>query len=156
MSASTKGIQKYLTERRIFLFDQLIVLCKSNPLYSAKKSPHNSFTVSSAPEFKYKEKFQIRKIEVIDIRDTDGSLALIPVHLWISVIIVRCCYLELKNAFEIRSNDKDARSVNHVILFAKSAEEKQSWMCALVTLQNRKLAIVLSQLSWYVPFCLFR
>lgn len=54
------------TERYVFLFDGLIVLCKQNL--------RRSSVTGVQPEFRLKEKFQIRKIDVIDREDTDGML----------------------------------------------------------------------------------
>jgi son of sevenless-like protein len=49
----------------VFLFDGLIVLCKQN-----SRRP----VTGVQPEFRLKEKYQIRKIEVIDREDSDGRM----------------------------------------------------------------------------------
>ncbi|CAG5136425.1 unnamed protein product [Candidula unifasciata] len=91
-------------ERYCFLFDGLIILCKLNP--------RGRTSVMPSLEYKLKEKFFIRKVEVVDREDTD----------------------DLKNAFEIHP-----REHMHVVLQAKSADEKTNWMAALVALQTRSM-----------------
>lgn len=54
------------TERYVFLFDGLIVLCKQNI--------RRSSVTGVQPEFRLKEKFQIRKMEVVDRDDSDGMI----------------------------------------------------------------------------------
>lgn len=93
------------TERHVFLFDALIVLCKQNLRRTSVSQPQG--------EFKLKEKFNIRKIEVRDKEDCD----------------------EYKNAFELQARDHS----NHVLLVAKTAEEKSNWMAALISLQTRSM-----------------
>lgn len=56
------------TERHVFLFDALIVLCKPN-LRRA------SVSGIQGGEFKLKEKFNIRKITVRDREDCEGKCA---------------------------------------------------------------------------------
>jgi len=62
MNKVTKGKP---TERHIFLFDGLIVMCKQNIRRSSVTGPSG--------EFKLKEKFQIRKIEIRDREDQSNS-----------------------------------------------------------------------------------
>lgn len=52
-----------LTERRVFLFDGLLILCKRR-----QSSVHQNH-----PECKLKERFFIRKVEIIDLPDTEGK-----------------------------------------------------------------------------------
>ena len=58
--------RRNLPERYVFLFDQLIVLCKpNNPRRDSKAGP--------VAEYKLKEKFLIKKVEVVDREDTEGN-----------------------------------------------------------------------------------
>ncbi|RZB58806.1 son of sevenless, partial [Asbolus verrucosus] len=97
---------KRLTERRVFLFDGLIILCKPNSRRQSSVHPNH-------PECKLKERFFVRKVEIIDHQDTD----------------------ELKNAFEIAPRQMQPS----VVLCAKSVEEKNSWMADLVMLNTRSM-----------------
>lgn len=100
------GNNKRLTDRRVFLFDGLMILCKPNS--RRQSSVHHQ----NYPECRLKERFFIRKVEIIDHQDTD----------------------ELKHAFEI-----SPRQTPSVILCAKSGEDKNSWMADLVMLNNRSM-----------------
>ncbi|KAG8175655.1 hypothetical protein JTE90_006830 [Oedothorax gibbosus] len=93
-----------LTERQVFLFDGLMVLCKPNNKRSSVTGP--------VAEFRLKEKYYLRKIEIIDKDDTD----------------------ELKNAFEIAPRDQ-----LHIVLFTKTAEEKSNWMAHLIMLNTKSM-----------------
>lgn len=98
------GSGKRLTERHVFLFDGLMILCKQNNRRSSVTGP--------VGEFRLKEKFFIRKIEIRDREDTE----------------------ELKNAFEIAPRDQP-----HVVFFTKTHEEKCNWMAALIMLSTRSM-----------------
>nr|XP_053641752.1 son of sevenless homolog 2-like [Cherax quadricarinatus] len=95
---------KKLTERHVFLFDGLIVLCKSNN--------RRSSVTGQIGEYRFKEKFLMRMVEILDREDTE----------------------EVKHSFEIRPRDQPS-----VVLLAKSAEEKNTWMAALVMLNTRSM-----------------
>nr|XP_045604246.1 son of sevenless homolog 2-like isoform X1 [Procambarus clarkii] len=95
---------KKLTERHVFLFDGLIVLCKSNN--------RRSSVTGQIGEYRFKEKFLMRMVEILDREDTE----------------------EVKHSFEIRPRDQQS-----VVLLAKSAEEKNTWMAALVMLNTRSM-----------------
>lgn len=98
---------KRLTERRVFLFDGLMVLCKPNQ--RRQSSVHTNH-----PEcrLKEKERFFVRKVEIIDHTDTE----------------------ELKHAFEICP-----RIHPSIVLCCKAADDKNSWMADLVMLNNRAM-----------------
>ncbi|XP_051939882.1 son of sevenless homolog 1-like [Hippocampus zosterae] len=92
-------------ERRIFLFDGLMICCKSN------HGPPRLPGAGSAAEYRLKEKFFMRKVRINDKDDKEG---------------------EYRHAFEIIPKDG-----NGAVFAAKSAEEKNGWMAALVSLQYR-------------------
>ena len=62
---SKLGSGKRITERKVYLFDGLIVLCKS----IAKKQTVS--TGASNYDFRLKEKFFMRRVEIIDRTDTE-------------------------------------------------------------------------------------
>ncbi|XP_053316892.1 son of sevenless homolog 1 [Spea bombifrons] len=90
-------------ERHIFLFDGLMICCKSN--HGQPRLPG-----ASNADYRLKEKFFMRKVQINDKDDTN----------------------EYRHAFEIILKDE-----NSVIFAAKSAEEKNNWMAALISLQYR-------------------
>ncbi|XP_037619183.1 son of sevenless homolog 1-like isoform X2 [Sebastes umbrosus] len=92
-------------ERHIFLFDGLMICCKSN------HGPPRLPGAGSAAEYRLKEKFFMRKVQINDKDDKEG---------------------EYRHAFEIILKDG-----NSVVFAAKSAEEKNGWMAALISLQYR-------------------
>ena len=100
------GAGKRLTERYAFLFDGLLLLCKP--------SGHGRRSSAASPggEYRLKEKFFIRKVEIYDREDTD----------------------ELRNAFEVAP-----RQQPHCVLFTRTAEEKANWMAALVMLNTKSM-----------------
>lgn len=73
------------TERKLFLFDGLLVLCKAN-------TRKQTVTGATNYDFRLKERFFMRKVDIIDRHDTD----------------------ELKNAFEIAP-----REPHSVVLIGK-------------------------------------
>lgn len=60
------GSGKRLTERCVFLFDGLIILCKQNNRRTSVTGP--------VGEYRLKEKFFLRKIEIVDRDDGEGKL----------------------------------------------------------------------------------
>ncbi|XP_043192883.1 son of sevenless homolog 2-like isoform X2 [Amphibalanus amphitrite] len=98
------GSGRKLTERHVFLFDGLIVLCKPNSRRSSVTGP--------VAEFRLKEKFQIRKVEIKDREDSD----------------------DLRFTFEIAPREQSS-----VILFAKTAQDKNEWMASLIMLNTKSM-----------------
>ncbi|UYV82945.1 SOS1 [Cordylochernes scorpioides] len=92
------------SERIAYLFDGLLLLCKPNK---------RSSVVGPSAEYRLKEKFFLRKIDIIDREDTE----------------------EIKNSFEIAP-----RNQPHIHLFAKSSEEKNRWMANLIMLSTKRYA----------------
>lgn len=92
------------TERKVFLFDGLLVLCKPNSRKTAVSS--------SCYDYKLKEKFYMRKVDIIDRPDTD----------------------ELKHTFEIAP-----RELHSVVLIARNAQHKNEWMADLVMLNTKSM-----------------
>uniref|UniRef100_A0A8C5Q2C4 SOS Ras/Rho guanine nucleotide exchange factor 2 n=1 Tax=Leptobrachium leishanense TaxID=445787 RepID=A0A8C5Q2C4_9ANUR len=90
-------------ERHIFLFDGLMISCKTN--HGQSRIPGYS-----TAEYRLKEKFIMRKVHVNDKEDT----------------------CDCKHAFELLSKDE-----NTIVFAAKTAEEKNNWMAALISLQYR-------------------
>ncbi|XP_072533330.1 son of sevenless homolog 2 [Salminus brasiliensis] len=90
-------------ERHNFLFDGLMISCKAN---QSSRLPGTG----SGAEFRLKEKFVLRKYQIVD-RDDSG---------------------ELRFAFELVGREESS-----AVFCARSVEEKNAWMAALVTLQYR-------------------
>jgi son of sevenless-like protein len=97
---------KRSTERKVFLFDGLLVLCKPNTKKPTVSGATNNY------EFRMKERFFMRKVDIIDRVDTD----------------------ELKNAFEIAP-----REPHSVVLIAKNAQHKNEWMANLIMLNTKSM-----------------
>lgn len=64
--ALQKCTSKRLTERYVFLFDGLVILTKQNTRRSSVTGP--------VGDYKLKEKFNMRKVDIYDREDTDGML----------------------------------------------------------------------------------
>ena len=102
-------------ERHNFLFDGLLISCKA-----ANQTSRLPGAGSNA-EYRLKEKFVLRRARVLD-RDDTGEL-------------------QLRHPFELVGGSggrEEVPGANSGAMFcARSAEEKATWMAALVTLQCR-------------------
>lgn len=94
------------TERKVFLFDGLLVLCKANTRKQTVSGATNNY------DFRMKERFFMRKVDIIDRVDTD----------------------ELKNSFEIAP-----REPHSVVLIAKNTQHKNEWMADLIMLNTKSM-----------------
>lgn len=101
------GSGKRITERKVYLFDGLLVLCKANT-----RRQTVSVGATQNYDFRMKERFFMRKVEVIDRADTD----------------------ELKHAFEISPRVQQA-----VVLIAKSTQHKNDWMADLIMVNTKPM-----------------
>ncbi|GAB0098431.1 Protein son of sevenless [Sergentomyia squamirostris] len=101
------GSGKRITERKVYLFDGLLVLCKANT-----RRQTVSVGAAQSYDFRMKERFFMRKVEVIDRVDTD----------------------ELKHAFEISPRVQQA-----VVLSAKSTQHKNDWMADLIMVNTKPM-----------------
>ncbi|EDW77739.1 uncharacterized protein Dwil_GK24390 [Drosophila willistoni] len=94
------------SERKVFLFDGLMVLCKAN---TKKQTPSAGCT---AYDYRLKEKFFMRRVEINDRVDTD----------------------ELKNSFELVTRMQPA-----IVLTAKNAQHKNDWMADLIMVNTKSM-----------------
>ena len=101
----TKYVGKKPTERYVFLFDGLIILTKQNMKRSSVTGP--------VGDYKLKEKFMFRRLDVIIDKDDSA---------------------DIKNAFELQVRDHPP-----IVLAAKTVEEKNLWMAHLISLQTRSM-----------------
>lgn len=98
-----------LTERKVYFFDGVLILCKSNKKISVTV-PIN--VVSSQYEYKCKEMYFLRKVEINDLENTE----------------------EIKNAFEIAPRDQPS-----ITIVTKSPEDKKSWFSDLIMVNTRSM-----------------
>ncbi|GFR88033.1 son of sevenless [Elysia marginata] len=105
MEGQLTVVRKTNAERYCFLFDGMILLCKLNPRRNSATGP--------IPEYKLKEKFFIRKVEVVDTDDNN----------------------DVTNAFELHPREQNM----YITLQAKTMEDKANWMAALISLQTRSM-----------------
>ena len=85
--------------------DNLIIFTKPN-------STRRSSVSTQSGDYRLKDKFQIRRVEVIDRSDKASD--------------------EIAHSFELHVREQ------HIVLAARSFEEKANWMAALVLLQKRR------------------
>ncbi|KAH8273837.1 hypothetical protein KR044_001915 [Drosophila immigrans] len=94
------------SERKVFLFDGLMVLCKAN---TKKQTPSAGAT---AYEYRLKEKFFMRRVEICDRADTE----------------------ELKHSFELITRMHPA-----IVLSAQSTQDKNNFMADLVMVNTKSM-----------------
>lgn len=92
---------KRSTERYVFLLDGLFICCKQNTRHSL---------TGPTPEYRLKEKYYLRKIEINDLDDTE----------------------DVKNAFEIVDREQAK-----AFFTCKTEEDKNEWMSVLMTVYMR-------------------
>ena len=115
---------KTFADRYVFLLDGMILVCK--------QQKRNS-TLTNSEKFSLREKFHIRKVDVVDAKeDLDES--------------------ELK--FVIVNRDRDRDRENKTTFKAETPEDKRSWMAALVMLNTksmleRTLGMVLKKIFFF-------
>lgn len=68
----TKYVGKRVTERHVFLFDNVIILTKTTKRTTSVLNP-------GIPEYKLKETFLVRRINTADKEDSDGKPSLLSV-----------------------------------------------------------------------------
>ncbi|XP_052738990.1 protein son of sevenless isoform X3 [Bicyclus anynana] len=107
---SKLGPGKRVAERRAFLFDGLLLLCK--PVTSLQMTVNSGASTSGPQQLKLKEKLHIRKLEIVDRPDGE----------------------EGRNLIELCP-----RVGPSVILSASSIAEKRNWMCDLVMLNTKPM-----------------
>ncbi|CAG2100955.1 unnamed protein product, partial [Medioppia subpectinata] len=126
-----------ITERHVFLFDGLMVLCKPN-----NKRSSMTVAVGGNPqcEWRLKEKYLIRNIEIIDREDYSNDTEINGTNFYNNNGSgggggggTGTHHLP-KYAFEIAP-----RNQARIILFAKTLEEKALWMSNLILLNTRSM-----------------
>ncbi|CAG4949140.1 unnamed protein product [Parnassius apollo] len=106
------GPGKRIAERRAYLFDGLLLLCKPITSLVAVNSSGLTAGGSGGQQLKLKEKLHVRKLELVDRPDTDEGR-----HM------VELC----------------PRVGPPVLLAAASCAEKRNWMCDLVMLNTKPM-----------------
>ncbi|VDM82677.1 unnamed protein product [Strongylus vulgaris] len=105
---------RWKTERHLFLFDHLLVLCKKHKQY------------------KFKERITVNLMDIVDMEDSEER---------ITVNLMDIVDMEdsevLKHSFRLESREKPDLT-RTFIMICKSAEEKLDWMSALVTVNTRR------------------
>lgn len=118
--------KRNVTERKVYLFDGLMVMCKANTRRQAITT-----IVPNAFEYRLKEKFHMRRVEIIDRPDPNtgdggsvsgsgsGSSSSSPAA----------------HAFEIAPRGNSAATV----MVAKTSQQKNEWMADLVMVTTKSM-----------------
>ncbi|XP_037300411.1 protein son of sevenless isoform X3 [Manduca sexta] len=109
---SKVGPGKRIAERRAYLFDGLLLLCKPITSLVGVNSGGGGGGSGGSQQLKLKEKLHVRKLELVDRPDTDEGRHL--VELW-------------------------PREGPAVVLACGSCAEKWNWMCDLVMLNTKPM-----------------
>jgi len=122
------------TERHIFLFDHLLVVCKplSNGGSTGGSKGSSGGSGSTEPTYKFKSKFYIRKSDIFDVEDDDEEVA---------AVASKGLF---KNAFKITTTAAASGGgggnytgdESTIVLFCSTADEKEDWMTSLVEMQT--------------------
>lgn len=110
----SKNSSKNFGERYVFLLDGMIIICKQKKRTATLSNSNNSLV-----EYHLREKFLIRRVSVIDVKEDSG----------------------------LNSQDSEAGDVKFAIdnketkvtFKAESPEEKRSWMAVLVMLNTKSM-----------------
>lgn len=105
---SKLGPGKRNAERKVYLFDGLMVLCKPNTKRQTTLTTNIQFY-----EYRLKEKFLMRRVEINDRDDSD----------------------DVKNAFEI----SERIAQQPIILVAKNRQHKNEWMADLIMVNTKSM-----------------
>ena len=100
--------KKIWSERYVFLLDGMILVCK-------KQRKRQTLTNAANSEYSFREKFLIRKVDVIDAKEDEPESEL--------------CFRIVKTT--------ENQTKSETIFKAESPEDKRSWMAALVMLNTK-------------------
>ena len=101
--------KKIWSDRYVFLLDGMILVCK-------KQRKRQTLTNANS-EYSFREKFLIRKVDVIDAKEDESSPD------------------QSELCFRIVKTENQTKS--ETIFKAESPEDKRSWMAALVMLNTK-------------------
>ena len=104
--------KKIWSERYVFLLDGMILVCKKQ-----RKRQTLTGNAHANSEYSFREKFLIRKVDVIDAKEDESSPD------------------QSELCFRIVKTENQTKS--ETIFKAESPEDKRSWMAALVMLNTK-------------------
>lgn len=109
---SKLGPGRRVAERRAYLFDGLLMLCKPQSSLVSASGVAGVGSCTGGPQLKLKERLYVRKLDVVDKPDTDDNKNLVE-------LVPRCG--------------------PSVVLMCGSPAEKRNWMCDLVMLNTKPM-----------------